>query len=136
MISDSHSSIKILIPQKEFNFGKQNQVYSDCPQIRVSDPGHGTFKKFTIYRSLKSEEFVIVGCFKQVENRKQIEIPAPSDRVLVKEEDKKEEERPKPFMLEKPGFPPLKPIIPVSRYSLMSIGGGRANAGCSYTASA
>lgn len=55
---------------------------------------------------------MIVGCFKQIENTKEIELPIPAERQKLKEEIKIEEEKPKPFMLEKPGFPPLKPIIP------------------------
>ena len=103
------------MPQKEFNLGTPQQIYSDCPQFRITQREYGTFKKLTLYRSLKSEEFIIVGCFKQTENTKEIEVPAPPEREEeVKEEMEVEEEKPKPFMLEKPGFPPLKPIIPVS----------------------
>lgn len=115
IVSDSFEKIKVLVPQKEFNFGTTDQIYSDCPQFRVASPDNSTFKKLTLYKSLKFEDFLIVGCFKQLQNEKEIEVPAPPEKqVEEQEEEQKDEDKPKPFMLEKPGFPPLKPIIPVS----------------------
>jgi hypothetical protein len=116
-VSDDHTSVQILMPQKEFNFGNKNQIYSDCPQIRVRDEKVGVYQKLCLYRSLKSEEFVVIGSFKQIENSKEIEVPEPEERVIEVSQPlvvSEPEEKLKPFMLEKPGFPPLKPIIPVS----------------------
>lgn len=116
VISDSFSSVKILIPQKEFNFGTKDQIFSDYPQTRYSNPEYGTFKKIALYRTLKYEEFVVAGWFKQSENKKEVEVPPPPEKAWKEkiEEVVVVEEKPKPFMIEKEGFPPLKPIIPVS----------------------
>ena len=65
--------------------------------------------KLTYYKSLKWEEFAVVGCFKQTENFKEIEIPAPPEREEV--EEVKVEEKRELFLPEKPGFPPLRSII-------------------------
>ena len=110
IVSDSHSYLKIIEPQKEFNFGENNQIYSDSPQFRFKNPDFGTYKKLTYYKSLKWEEFAIVGCFKQSDNFKEIEIPAPPNREEEKEEVKIEEKR-ESYLPEKPGFPPLRTII-------------------------
>jgi hypothetical protein len=116
IVSDSFLSVKILIPQREFNFGTKDQIFSDYPQTRYSNSEYGTFKKIALYRTLKYEEFVVAGWFKQSENKKEVEVPAPPEKAWKDkvEEIVVEEEKPKPFMIEKPGFPPLKPIIPVS----------------------
>lgn len=107
--------MKIITPQKEFNFGKKEQLLSDNPQIRMREPNFKTYKNICLYKSLKFEEFVVVGCFKQIPQTKEIEVPAPPDRKIKKPEEIIENsETEKISGLEKPGFPTLKPIIPVS----------------------
>ena len=44
IVSDSSSFIKVIEPQKEFNFGQKSQIYSDSPQFRFKNPEFGTFK--------------------------------------------------------------------------------------------
>jgi len=60
-VSDSFKSVKVMVPQKEFNFGTKKQIYSDLPQIRTDRPEFGVLKKIAVFRTLKYEEFVILG---------------------------------------------------------------------------
>lgn len=61
LVSDKYNYVRIMTPQKEFNFGKKEQLLSDIPQIRIRDPDFKTYKNICLYRSLKFEEFVVVG---------------------------------------------------------------------------
>jgi len=125
IVSDSFKSVKVMVPQKEFNFGTKKQIYSDLPQIRTDRPEFGVLKKIAVFRTLKYEEFVILGWFKQTENFKEIEIPAPLDndseakKLSETSESHVESSQQQSYLLEKPGFATLKPIIPVSKTNLI-----------------
>ncbi|CAI2359116.1 unnamed protein product [Moneuplotes crassus] len=113
IIADKNTHVKIFSPQKEFNFGKETQIRSDIPQIRKKNPDSMIYKNICLYHTLKSEDFVVAGCFKMAKKYKEIEVPAPSERIIEEPEEVPEVKAQQPTSgLEKPGFPLLKPIIP------------------------
>ena len=110
IVSEEGTNVHLLSPMKEFAFGTSNQLMTDTPQFRMQDPNGEKIRRLTYYRSLKSEEFLILGYFKETENFKDILVPAPNV-----EEEKVEPPLVKtmPYMLKKEGFDDLKPILPM-----------------------
>lgn len=79
----------------------------------MQDPNGAKLRRITYYKSLKSEEFLIVGAYKETENFKEITVPP----LII--EEKPQAIIIKPFMLEKEGFESLKPILPMNDVVIM-----------------
>ena len=111
IISNNNSkSVHLFSPMKEFAFGTANQLMADTPQFRMQDPDGDRIRRLTYYRSLKSEEFLILGYYKETEKFKEVVIPAP---VVEKEKFESPPVKTMPYMLKKEGFDDLKPILPM-----------------------